>query len=166
MDKETFSKHVLEYETVLYHIASSIMHDDEDSADAIQNALLKAYTSLPSLKKEKYFKTWLTRILINECYQMKRNRKEILPLDEAIISTLPPKESTDNSEIYIAVQQLEDIYKLPIILFYVEGYSVREISAILELSTSNVKTRLHRGRRILQDFLCNERNYERGICNE
>jgi len=166
MDKETFSNYVLEYETVLYHVSLSILHNDEDSADAIQNALLKAYTSISSLKKEKYFKTWLTRILINECYQMIRSRRESFPLNETVNNSMITEQDYEHSDVFYIVQQLEDKYRLPIILFYVEGYSVKEIAEILEVSTSNVKTRLHRGRRILQDFLCNERNYERGICNE
>ena len=75
MDKEQFTAEVLSAEKGLYHVARSILGNDEDCADAMQNAILTAYTKLHTLQKEAYFKTWLTRILINEAYQMLRDRK-------------------------------------------------------------------------------------------
>ena len=72
MDKEKFSAEVLSAEKSMYHIAKSIVGNDEDCADAMQNAILSAYTKLYTLKNEAYFKTWLTKILINQCYQLLR----------------------------------------------------------------------------------------------
>lgn len=61
MNKERFTAEVLSAEKSLYHIARSILADDEDCADAMQNAILHAFEKLPSLRNEDYFKTWLTR---------------------------------------------------------------------------------------------------------
>ena len=67
MVKEQFTREVLAAEKNMYYIAKSILGNDEDCADAMQNAILNAYSNLASLREEKYFRTWLTRILINEC---------------------------------------------------------------------------------------------------
>ena len=72
MNKQQFTKQVLEAEASLYHVAHTLLVNEEDCADAIQNAILAAYDKLGDLKKDAYFKTWLTRILINECYRLLR----------------------------------------------------------------------------------------------
>ena len=75
MTNEEFVNQISAAETSLYRVAKSILKNDEDCADAIQNAVLKAFDKIGTLKKEKYFRTWLTRILINECYQIMRKKK-------------------------------------------------------------------------------------------
>ena len=74
MNKDQFTKEVLNVERSLYHTARAILADDEDCADAMQNAILHAFEKLHTLRSEAYFKTWLTRILINECYQIIRSK--------------------------------------------------------------------------------------------
>ena len=82
MKKENFSMQVLQAEDSLYRVAKSILHNDEDCADAIQNGILKAFQKLDTLKNDRYFKTWLTRIVINECYQIIRQAGRHVSLDE------------------------------------------------------------------------------------
>ncbi|MGN0402919.1 MAG: sigma factor, partial [Acetatifactor sp.] len=60
--------HVLGAEETLFHISFSILRNEQDCADAVQEAILKAYSCLDKLRDEKYFKTWIVRILLNECY--------------------------------------------------------------------------------------------------
>ncbi len=72
MNKDEFVNKLLEAESTLYHVSKSILIHDEDCEDAVQWAILKAYNQLGKLKKEQYFKTWLVRILINECYSLRR----------------------------------------------------------------------------------------------
>ena len=67
MDREEFTRAVLEYEKTLYRVAKSMLGSEADCADAAQNALLRAWERLHTLRDPAYFKTWLTRILINEC---------------------------------------------------------------------------------------------------
>ena len=76
MTNEEFVRLVSDAERSLYRVAKSILRNDEDCADAIQSAILNAFDKLDTLKQKKYFTTWLTRILINECYQIIRIRKE------------------------------------------------------------------------------------------
>ena len=82
MNKQQFTKQVLEAEASLYHVAHTLLVNEEDCADAIQNAILAAYDKLGDLKKDAYFKTWLTRILINECYRILRVDRHHLSFEE------------------------------------------------------------------------------------
>lgn len=66
MSKDEFTEQVLEIEKSLYCVSRSILSNDEDCKDAIQNTILKAYKNLGNLREDCYFKTWITRILINE----------------------------------------------------------------------------------------------------
>ncbi len=78
MSKEEFTAQILELEKSLYYVSKSILCNDEDCKDAMQNAILKAYKNLGNLRAEKFFKTWITRILINECYEIaKKNKRQV-----------------------------------------------------------------------------------------
>lgn len=157
MDKHQFSDHILELEGSMYRIAKSILGRDADCGDAMQNAILQAYQHLPELKREDSFRTWLLRILVNECYRLLRGRKrseekqEILEQAEGTCHAR--QEPMEYSELYLAITELEENYRVPFVMFYVEGFSVREISRLLHLSENAVKTRLHRGRQALRGKL-------------
>ena len=150
MTNEEFVKQISESEKSLYRVAKSILKNDEDCADAIQNAVLKAFHNIGTLKQEKYFRTWLTRILINECYQIVRERKEQVPYEEYMENWV---DSSEYSEVFTALMELEEKYRIPFTLHYVEGYSIKEISKILGTSISNVKIRVFRARTKLQERL-------------
>lgn len=82
MDQQRFAQAVMAAESSLYRVAKSILHNDEDCADAIQNAILKAYQKLNTLRNDQYFKTWLTRIVINECYLIIRHAQRYVSLED------------------------------------------------------------------------------------
>ena len=84
MTKDVFIKEVRDAESMLYHISKSILKNDSDCGDAVQETILKAYEKLPTLKKEKYFRTWITRILINECKGILRKRKNVILFDSLL----------------------------------------------------------------------------------
>lgn len=152
MNKELFTIKVLEAESTLYHMAKSILGQDKDCEDAVQEAILKAYQKLATLKEEKYFKTWLIRILLNECYRLKRRKYPILNYEEHFKrAVLETKE--DYSQLYVAIQKLPLKIRLTIVLFYVEGYSVLEIKEILKIPAGTVKSRLAKGRKLLKKEL-------------
>lgn len=150
MTNEQFVRLVSDAEKSLYRVAKSILRNDEDCADAIQSAILSAFDKLDTLKQEKYFTTWLTRILINECYQLIRGRREQVSYEDYMANEESP---AGHSEVYEAVMGLEELYRMPFVLHYIEGYSVKEVASILEISVSNVKIRLSRARNMLQDIL-------------
>ena len=159
MNKKQFTTQVLEAEKSLYHIAKSILRNDEDCADAMQNAVLHAYEKLHTLRNERYFKTWLTRILINECNHIIRSGNESIPYED-YFETRVQTQPEDHSEVFEAVMELDSTYRIPLVLFYVEGFSIKEICQILNLSQGTVKTRLYRSRKLLKEKLVGEYGYD------
>ena len=152
MSKEQFTGEVLAAEKSMYYIAKSILGNDEDCADAMQNAILKAYSHLASLKDEKYFRTWLTRILINECYSMIRRNKLTVSYEE-YMENEASHDSSGYSEVFMEIQALNERYRVPFILHYVEGFSLKEVAEMLRSTEAGIKMRLLRARNILKKQL-------------
>ena len=151
MDKEEFTRAVLEYESTLYRVAKSMLGSEADCADAAQNALLRAWEKQHTLRDTAYFKTWLTRILINECRAMLRQRARFVPLEEeAAEGEIAPER---DSGLYEAVMGLDVKYRVPFVLYYIEGFRTREIASMLKLPEGTVKTLLRRAREILRTEL-------------
>ncbi|MBS6506796.1 MAG: RNA polymerase sigma factor [Paraclostridium bifermentans] len=160
MDKKTFINKVLECEQTLYNVSKSILINDSDCEDAVQDAILKAFKKLHTLKNEEYFKTWLIRILMNECYKRKSKEKINIPYEDCI-NDLKPDSTKDYSELYIAIRGLPKRISITVVLYYVEGYSINEIKEILKVPSGTVKSRVSRGRKLLKTTLENmEVTYE------
>lgn len=144
-DKEAFIELMEEQKQALYKIAISMLKNDMDAADAIQDTVLSSYENLKGLREPKYFKTWLTRILINHCNRMLKERKKMVPIQEH--PELKEVElDTSGHEFLAMLNELEDQYRIVLLLYYIEGFSIKEIGAILEMNENTVKTRLSRGR--------------------
>lgn len=154
MDKNTFGNLVLENEVQLYRIAKSILRRDEDCADAAQEAITRAFENLHTLKNEKYAKTWLIRILINECCRLAQKKRQEQPMPEEWDIPAPEKESY--SRLYQALQRLETEFRVVLVLHYLEGFQIQEISEMLKIPPGTVKSRLHRGREKLKRLLAEE----------
>ena len=157
---EAFIKLIKPLELQMYNIAKAILRHDEDCADAMQEAILKAYKSLPSLRHALFFKTWLFRILINECNTILRKKSQFVPLlnlDEAKHVTTIPEVNIDLRE---AVYRLEEVSRTIVILHYFRDLPLRQIAEMLDLKEGAVKTRLHRARLTLSEWLANHRERE------
>lgn len=152
MQQQDFIQAVKEAESMLYHVAMSILKNDADSADAVQEALLKAFEKLDTLQEEKYFKTWLTRILIHECYQIQRKNKRLVPYED-YVGREPSKEVQVYTDLYAAMNNLPEDLRIALTLFYIEGFSIAEIAQIVGSGENTVKTRLYRGRMQLKKSL-------------
>jgi len=160
MNKNQFTAEVLKAEKSLYHIAKSILKNDEDCADALQSAILTAWQKQNTLREEAFFRTWMTRILINECYQLIRNRKDQVSYED-YMEHEEAQSRTEYSELYEAVLELSENYRIPFVLHHVEGYSVKEVGKILKLKESAVKVRLHRARNLMKEKLKGAYGYEK-----
>ena len=104
MTKDQLGVLILEAERQMYCTAKTILGNDEDCADAIQETIVKAFQKIDTLKKDKYAKTWLMRILINECYNLIRRESRLVSLEN--LTELPEtqqKAQTDYTDIYQAV---------------------------------------------------------------
>lgn len=151
MTKEALGELILSSERQLYATAKTILSDDQDCTDAIQESIVKAFSKIDTLKKDRYAKTWLMRILINECYNIARRINVNEPLDEGYAENMKqPKENRDYSELYRAVNELKEELRIPVILYYMEEFNIREIAQILEISEGAVQKRLVRARKTLK----------------
>ena len=155
MTKDVFIKEVRDAEAMLYHISKSILKNDSDCGDAVQETILKAYEKLPTLKKEKYFRTWITRILINECKGILRKRKNVIPYEE-YMDNMRLTEEDSYSHLYMAIMELPEDLRILVTLYYLEGFSLKEISEALEIPEGTIKSRLSRAREFLKVQLSEE----------
>ena len=151
MDKKTFQNNVLSAETMLYRVAKSICFYECDCEDAVHEAILRAYEKLATLREEKYFRTWITRILINECYKINKSKKYEVSFSEYALSEEAKQE--EFSYVFDSIMRLPEKIRITVQLHYVEGYSVEETARILEIPQGTVKSRLSQGRAKLRDIL-------------
>ena len=154
MTKDDFTVQILDMKNTLYHIACGILRSEADREDAVQECICKAWEKRDSLKNDGAFRAWVTRILINECYDICRRGSKVMVLDELPESIAP--EETEDRELRELIMQMDDIYRMPILLFYVEGFSIKEIAKILHIPEGTVKSRLHAGRGKLRSVLGEE----------
>ena len=154
MTKEQLGNVILESQHQMYATAKSILKNDHDCADAIQETIVKAFAKLDTLRKDRFVKTWLMRILMNECYNICRRSEKILPIDQYMEQMeTPQNESQSYGELYEAVQELREELRIPVVLYYVEDFSCREIAEILDISEGAVQKRLARAREKLKSRL-------------
>ena len=139
-----------QYKDTIYRVAFNYFKNPHDAEDAVQDVLLKLYTSKKDFESDDYIRNWIIRITINHCKNILRMpwRRRNITLDDVTEYNLVYTES--ENELLTEVLQLSEKYRLIIYLFYYEGYSAKEIAELLHLSESVVTTRLSRGRRQLK----------------
>lgn len=160
--KEVFCGQVLAAEASLYRVARAILRSDADCADAIQEGILKAYQNLDSLKDARHFRTWLTRIVINECRQILRRRKQAAAYEDKLPYAAEAPAPGDSWALF-ELQKMDEKYRLPIVLNVIEGYTSAEIAAMMNLPHATVRTRLARGKKILRQNLEGGAQHEQTI---
>jgi RNA polymerase sigma factor (sigma-70 family) len=162
-DREAFVKIIKNDEQKLYHTAFKILGNEYDTNDVLQETILAAYQNISKLKKAKYFHTWLYRILINQCnkYLKEKNSYKSL-LDSYQLSN---KEQGPFHSIQYYVDGLDGKYKIPLLLYYQDGFTIKEIAEILGEPEGTIKSKLSRGRAMIkreyeynQEELSNERD--------
>lgn len=149
MDKQAFTRQVKQMERRLYRVAMSYTGNEADAADAVQDALLRAWARRDTLRDESLFATWMTRILINECKTLLRKRRRMMPMERLPQQSYqPPTDAQD--DLRAALLALEPRYRVPLVLNALEGYTLREIAGMLHLPEGTVKSRVYRARQQLR----------------
>jgi RNA polymerase sigma-70 factor (ECF subfamily) len=153
---------VRRYNDYLYKIGRSYGFGHSDTEDLMQEAYVNAYLNLAKFEQRSTFKTWLTRIMLNECYHKKdrlRTKKKLKR--EGQLRFANHNDDTDsrvdNDELsqYLeeAILSIPESYRMVFTLRELNGLSVNETSKVLDLTESNVKVRLHRAKDMLRDEL-------------
>ncbi len=165
-DREAFVALMEACKPSLLGVARSLLKNEEDVADAMQNTVLKAFRGIENLKKPQNCKTWLTRILINSCYEILR-QKETIPLEDYLLEDPAFFQAGAESgwdralDVRDALEDLSAGDRLILILFYVEDLSQKQIGQAMDISENAVKQRLARAKRHFKN------RYEKGdVVNE
>lgn len=113
MNKETFARLVIDSTDSLYRVSKSILGNDSDCEDAASEAITIAFQKLDSLKKNEYAKTWLTRILINECFHIRKHQNRIALFPDNMESVLNSHNCPANRNVAenMAEQRMERMPK-------------------------------------------------------
>ena len=151
MDKEAFSRQVTTMQGSLYRVAASYLRGDADRLDAISEAITKAWAKRGTLRDERLFGTWLTRILIRECVSIQRKQKHAIPVE-----AMPERAQEEDGrirELREAMESLPQRQRTMVVLHYMEGYDVHDTARVMGTTKSAVCAGLSRARKALRHWI-------------
>ncbi len=145
-DKEAFLKLMDIHKPVMLRVAHGYPAQDADVADAMQDTILDAYEHLSSLKEPRYFKTWLIRILLNNCNHIYRKNQKYTSLDEVSgnLSDASQEVDTPLFKFRELLSYVSEENRLCFQLYFGEELTTREIADILHINESTIRSRMHR----------------------
>ena len=147
----------------MYRVAFSILKNEDEIADAVSNTIVIVFEKIHTLRNEEFFKTWLTRILINECYKICKQNKKIIYLENCNQDTLVYTDTYTDFETRNLVKKLDKDLREIVVLYYFEDFSIKEISKILKIPEGTAKSRLFRARTELEKSLIGENKERRDL---
>ncbi|MDH6356204.1 sigma-70 family RNA polymerase sigma factor [Parabacteroides sp. PF5-9] len=162
-DTQSFSCLVAKYEKMAYTIAYRIMENREEAEEVVQDAFVKMYRALPDFRFDSKFSTWFYRIIYRTALTAHRQQRvftdyeESYPVDitaDEMSSATSILERKDRKEVISEVlKKMSPDESLILTLYYLEECSVDEIHQITELTPSNIKVKLFRGRKRFYELL-------------
>lgn len=171
-DRAAFGTVIQRHNRRLYRVARSVVRNDDEAEDIVQETYLRAFTHLRKFRGEAGLSTWLTRIALNEAFDRLRRRRPHVELtvvdapgtrlEESVLpfpthGSANPEEATAHWEIRRlvehAVDGLPEAFRMVFVMREIEEMSVEETASQLGLRPETVKTRLHRARRLLRGQL-------------
>lgn len=150
---KAFLKLMDEEKVKLYKMAYIYTKNESAVLDVVQETVTKAYASIHTLKEEKYFSTWITKILINTALEMHRKSQKLVLLNGEIEKQAMSTQQDEKLDLLHALEQIDEKYKTVILLKYYRDLTVKDIAVILECPEGTVKTNLHRGLQQLRTYL-------------
>ena len=150
VDEQTFVREVQDMERTLYRVSRGNLHSWEDCADAVQEALGKAWAKRATVQ-EAYFRPWLVRIVINECISSLRRKKRAMPAADA--QGVAQEDAGLNLDMRQSIARLPEKLRTPLLLHYLEGFPLEDVARILRLPVGTVKSRLYQARRTLRSTM-------------
>lgn len=156
----------------LYRVARSIVRDDSEAEDVLQEAYFRAFSAIADFRGESSLTTWLTRIVLNEALQRARRRidvpatpetlaadrlADIIPFPLSGQNLVDPERATSQREICRlleqAIDKLPEEFRTVLIARAIEGLSIEDTAELYDIRPETVKTRLHRARKLLKSSL-------------
>lgn len=169
-DQRAFAEIVELYKDKIFHLGYRMLSNRHEAEDVVQETFLRVYKNLDRYDQKQKFSTWIYRIGTNLCIDRLRKRKPTYSLDAELndqdgtdgYALLPGDERTPESEyllsetqqlIHQAIDSLPDKYKTVMVLRYLQELSLQEISEVMDMPVTTIKTRVHRGREFLRKKL-------------
>ncbi|MCC3869932.1 sigma-70 family RNA polymerase sigma factor [Terrisporobacter mayombei] len=155
-DREAFEDLINMYFDRLYKEAYLRCKHEEDAKEIVQETIYKAYRNIKSLKEPKYFKTWLSKILINVSndYMRKNGMIELEHDENDYVKKVHNDDQVEiKIDLYNAIDELEDKYKDVIIFRYIEDLKIEDISKILEHPVNTIKTHIRKAIKDMKNLL-------------
>ncbi len=170
MDRDAFQRQLTPVLEVAYGYAAKLTHNRDDAMDLVQDASVQAFKSIHTFKPGTNFKAWFMKILTNKFYKSKARearRGTTVPIDDAEDLFLYVEsgkagvrdtaaevlDGLDQEEVQRALDELPDEFRVVCLLYFMNDFSYEEIAEAAEIPIGTVRSRLHRGRRILQKRL-------------
>lgn len=158
LTNEQFTCYAERYIDTVFRVAYNYLKSSVDADDVTQNVFFKLLKEKKSFEGEEHVKNWLIRVTINECKNLVRSRWWKAESFEDYAATLV-FDNPSHTELFYAVMELPQKYRMPIYLHYYEEYSTQEIAEILKIPKNTVCTNLRRGRELLRKSLQEANEY-------
>lgn len=172
-DRDAFERLYHLIHTDLYRVAYSFLHDHDDADEVLQESLIRTFKHFGSLKDVEKFPSWIMRILVNQCYthRSRKGRFAYTPIEETTEkeglevmfhhgAAASPRDDLMNKEllaqIHRAIDALPRRQRMAILLFEIEGLSIKEAAEAMRCSEGAVKFNIHQARKKLQKALAGE----------
>jgi RNA polymerase sigma-70 factor (ECF subfamily) len=169
-DRRAFAELVELYKDKIYHLGYRMLNQKQEAEDVVQETFLRVYMNLERYDENQKFSTWIYRIATNLCIDRLRKRKPNYSIDAEMSDNdgtdwhaiLPSDEAGPEDELILSetqqnirntIQSLPDKYRTVVVLRYLHDMSLQEISDVLDMPVTTVKTRVHRGREFLRKKL-------------
>ena len=154
MDEREFERRARACTEKLFRVCYTILPERADRDDAIQEALIKAWRKRGTLRDDAVFEGWLMRIAINECKNVLRRKKRMptVELNEMISAN----DSIPDLALHDALRNLDVKLRMPVVLHYIEGYTIQETARLLMIPLGTAKHRLKQAKSILKEQLKEE----------
>lgn len=155
--KRDHEEKIEKYSATVFRCAYSLVKNRHDAEDIMQEVFMKYLVKNPSFKDENHEKAWFIRVTINMSKNYLksfwfRNRREF---SEDIVEN---NEGESSPELWLAIYELPEKYRITIVMHYIENYSIKEISQILKKKPSTIGTWLERGKKRLKQIMEEEQN--------
>lgn len=163
-DVDAFSRLMKDNKAYIYKIAYKFMKNEQEALEIVQETSCKAFIKINTLKNEEFFKTWITKIVINECINaIKKNKKVEYLNSEKNIHSEKIISLEEKLDLYNAIDKLNEKYKTVIILKYFNDLTTKDISYVMGIPENTVKSHLRRAKNELNRLLGEDYLYEYGL---
>lgn len=156
-DREAFGELIVMHQEYLYKLAYMYTKNEQDALDAVQECAMRAMIAMDKLRSPQYFKTWITRILINSIYQAKKKSRNNRLFEEYSEAAPEPQVSIEErADLFDAIDLLPPTYKTVVILQYFQGMKINDIARVMDIPAGSVKAYLFRAKKALKNQLREE----------